>query len=281
MDNLESLEKQSPLFWVVVGVALIAITGFLDLETGYEFELSFFYLIPISLMTWFTNRGIGIAASVISAFVWLITSWTAGKSYSHPFIYTWNTIIVVSFFVLVTLLLSTLKKTLEHERELACTDYLTGATNSRFFFSLMQTEISRSQRYGHPFTIAYIDVDNFKAVNDQFGHVAGDHVLRAVVSQVRKHLRKTDTIARLGGDEFAVLLPETDQESAQAALSKIQHEIFEGIDQEHGPITLSIGVLTCVGTPHTTDEIIRIVDNLMYSVKHDSKNAIKYAVYEG
>jgi diguanylate cyclase (GGDEF)-like protein len=171
---------------------------------------------------------------------------------------------------------------LEHERELARTDYLTGAVNSRIFFQLLQMEIDRSQRYKHPFTIAYIDIDNFKAVNDHFGHITGDQALRAVAEQARKHLRKTDVIARLGGDEFAVLLPETGQESAQAALSKIQSDISEGMRQSNWSITLSIGALTCIiNAPHTTDEIIRLADDLMYSVKRDSKNAIKYVVYAG
>lgn len=74
------------------------------------------------------------------------------------------------FFVIVALLLSTLKSVLEHEKELARTDYLTGAANSRVFYDLLQTEINRSQRYKNPFTIAYIDLDNFKTVNDEFGH---------------------------------------------------------------------------------------------------------------
>ena len=100
-----------------------------------------------------------------------------------------------------------------------------------------------------------------------------------VVNQVRKHLRKTDVVARLGGDEFALLLPETKQESAQVVLSKLQRDILAGMQQNNWPVTLSIGVLTCIDAPHSTDETIRIVDDLMYSVKRSSKNAIKYATY--
>ena len=177
--------------------------------------------------------------------------------------------------------MSTLKRALEHEKELAYTDYLTGAVNSRFFFDLVEMEIGRLQRYKHPFTIAYIDIDNFKVVNDQFGHTTGDQVLRAVVNQGRKHLRKTDVVARLGGDEFALLLPETKQESAQAAIAKIQRGILEEIHQSNWSITFSVGVLTCLNAPNTTDEIFRMADALMYSVKRDSKNAVKYSIYTG
>jgi diguanylate cyclase (GGDEF)-like protein len=236
-------------------------------------------LTPISLVTWFTGRRIGIVASFVSAVVSLITDVAAGVSYSHPLIYAWNTMIVLISFVIVVFLLSSLKTLLEHEQELARTDYLTGAVNSRIFYDLLQTEINRSQRYKNPFTIAYIDLDNFKTINDEFGHATGDQVLRFVVNQVRKHLRKTDVIARLGGDEFALLLPETNQESAQVVLSKLQRDILARMQQSNWPVTLSTGVLTCIDAPRATEEVVKMVDALMYSVKRGSKNGIKYATY--
>lgn len=281
MNFLVSLEKRSKLFGIVVGFALIAAVGILDFLTGYEFAFSLFYLIPISLVTWLTGRRLGIVASLVSAAAWLISDVAAGNPYSHPAIYAWNTFMGFGFFVIIALLLSSLRRALEHERELARTDYLTGAMNSRFFFDLLQTEINRSQRYKNPFTIAYIDMDNFKTVNDEFGHTTGDQVLRFVVDQVRKHLRKTDVVARLGGDEFALLLPETNQESAQVVLSKLQSDILAGMQQSNWPVTLSIGVLTCIDAPQATDDIVRTVDDLMYSVKRSSKNAIKYSTYTG
>ena len=273
-----SLEKRGRFFWMAVGFALIGAVGIFDFLTGYEFAFSFFYLIPIAIVTWLAGRRLGIAASLASAGVWLITDIAAGHSYSQWFIYSWNTLVILAFFVVVSLLLSTLRTTLEHETELAQTDVLTGAANRRFFFELLEMEINRSRRYSHPFTIAYIDIDNFKEVNDRFGHTTGDQVLFALVDQVKQYSRTTDVVARLGGDEFALLLPETDPESAQAVLSKIQSAILLGMENGHWPVTISIGVLTCVDAHHTAVEIIRMVDDLMYSVKRDSKNGIKYAV---
>jgi len=176
--------------------------------------------------------------------------------------------------------LSRLLTVLEHEREIAHKDYLTGALNSLFFYNVLQMEINRSLRYKNLFTIAYIDLDNIKTVNDEFGHATGDEVLCFVVNQIKNSLRKVDVVARLGGDEFALLMPETNQKSAQVVLSKLQHNILAGMQKNNWPVTLSIGVLTCIDTPPTANEAIKKVDDLMYSVKKSSKNNIKYATYE-
>jgi diguanylate cyclase (GGDEF)-like protein len=124
-------------------------------------------------------------------------------------------------------------------------------------------------------------LDNFKAVNDQFGHIIGDQVLCTIVSYTKNHLRKVDVIARLGGDEFAVLLPETSQESARVALSKLREGLLAEMRQNTWPITFSMGVLTCNTAPSTADELVRLADELMYAVKRDNKNGLKYGTYAG
>jgi len=274
-------EKLSKLFYVTVGFVLIGIIGTLDFLTGYELSFSVFYVIPIFLVTWFAGRKLGIMTSIVSAFVWFVADIVAAHPYSHALIPVWNSLIRLTFFLVITYLFSSLKNSTEREKELSRKDYLTGAANSRFFYKLAQMEIDRFQRYAHPFSLAFIDLDNFKFVNDQFGHAVGDQVLRTVVSSVKKHSRKTDTIARLGGDEFALLLSETNQESARIVLPKIQDMLLEEMRQNNWPITFSIGVLTCNATPLTTDELVKMTDDLMYSVKKSSKNAIKYASYAG
>ena len=281
MNFPASLEKRSNAFWVFMGIGLTGVVGLLDFLTGYEIAFSLFYLMPITLVTWFTNRWLGIIASLTSAGVWLIADVLAGHTYSQLFIYIWNTIIRLGFFLIVTFLLSTLRRVLERERALARTDSLTGAVNSSVFYDLLQMEIDRSHGYQHPFTIAYVDLDNFKAVNDRYGHLTGDQVLRTIVNYATKHLRKTDVIARLGGDEFALLMPETNQEAAQVALSATQRRLLEIMRQNNWPITFSIGVLNCIDTSHTREEIVKKVDDLMYTVKREGKNAIKYSIYEG
>ncbi|MCJ7626227.1 MAG: GGDEF domain-containing protein, partial [Anaerolineaceae bacterium] len=125
------------------------------------------------------------------------------------------------------------------------------------------------------------DQDNFKLVNDHFGHQVGDIVLTTVVRCAISRLRRTDIVARLGGDEFIFLLPETDQKMAQQALPKIRHDLLEIMHQNHWPVTFSIGVLTCENASLSTHEVIKKVDDLMYQVKNDGKNEIRYSVYTG
>ena len=255
--------------------------GILDYLTGYEMAFSLFYLLPISMVAWLTGRRLGILIALVSALVWSLADVLAGNSYTHPVIFFWNTLIRLSFFVIVVFLLASLKNALEHERELGRIDSLTGAFNFRYFSAILQMEVDRTRRYQRPFTVAYIDIDNFKIINDQYGHSAGDRVLCTFVNYARKSLRKSDSIARLGGDEFAFLLPETNQEAASLFITRIQNGLLEEMQQNHWPVTFSIGVLSCAEAPQSVDEVIKLADDLMYSVKKDGKNAISYATFAG
>lgn len=279
MNLLENIEKQNKSFIIAIGYIIIGVLGIIDTLTGKELDFSLFYVIPILIVTWHTGLGLGIVFSLISALVWLLSDVLSGNV-TLLSIYAWNTLIRLGFFLTIAFLLSRLLTVLEHEREIAHKDYLTGALNSLFFYNVLQMEINRSLRYKNLFTIAYIDLDNIKTVNDEFGHATGDEVLCFVVNQIKNSLRKVDVVARLGGDEFALLMPETNQKSAQVVLSKLQHNILAGMQKNNWPVTLSIGVLTCIDTPPTANEAIKKVDDLMYSVKKSSKNNIKYATYE-
>jgi diguanylate cyclase (GGDEF)-like protein len=166
---------------------------------------------------------------------------------------------------------------MDREKGLARTDSLTGALNSRSFYDVAQTEIDRCQRYHRPFALAYIDLDNFKAINDTFGHTTGDEALRTVATFIRQRTRRTDVLARLGGDEFGLLLPETTEQLARNVIGKIQEGLAQEMRRNAWPITFSIGVLSCTTAPPTSDALIKMADELMYSVKREGKNAAKYA----
>ncbi len=272
------MEKQSKPFWVIAGGALVGMIGAVDYLTGFEVSFSLFYLIPIALITWFTTPKLGMMFAVASAIVWLIADILSGAVYSHQFIYLWNSAIRLGFFALTVFSLD-LIKTLEREKTFARMDYVTGTLNTRYFHALAQREIDRSFRYRYPFTVAYIDIDNFKRVNDSFGHITGDKVLYAVADCMQRHLRKTDIVARVGGDEFAILLPEVELSLAKAVISKMHGKLLEEMQKNNWRVTFSIGVSTFIDAPSSVNEMLNMVDRLMYSVKHNGKNNISFATY--
>lgn len=274
------IEQQKPSTKIIILASLIIIVGLFDYFTGYELAFSLFYIIPVAFATWFVNHKVGVFTAITSAVVWFLADIYAGQSYSNQIIYLWNTLIRFAFFFIISLLLSKLQAQIEHEQILARTDSLTGVNNARFFYELANLEIERLERYNHTFTLAYIDLDHFKAVNDQYGHSAGDEALRLVTHTLQKHIRKIDILARLGGDEFALLLPVTSQSEAQAVFAKLQKALLREMQLKNWPITFSVGVLTCHRTPTHLKEIIEITDKLMYEVKKEGRNAIKYAVYD-
>jgi diguanylate cyclase (GGDEF)-like protein len=262
-------------------ILLVVLIGVIDYMTGYELAFSLFYLAPIGLATWNSGRDMGLLVSILSAGVWYLADAFSGHVYSTPLIYLWNTGIRLGFFAVVTILLSALRQSLDHERNLSRTDPLTGAANTRSFMELMQSEINRYERYRHPFTVVYLDLDNFKAVNDRFGHVVGDKTLHMIVTEIQKRLRKTDTVSRLGGDEFGLLLPETGQDAAQVVVKKIRSSILSAMQLRKLPVTVSLGVVTCQGVPRSAENLIKMADDLMYSIKNHGKDGIGYSIYEG
>jgi diguanylate cyclase (GGDEF)-like protein len=276
-----SLSKRNKFFWGLVGVGLVILLGLIDYLTGHELAFSLFYLIPISLVTWYAGRRLGLVTSTASAIACFFADYMSRHSYSSLMLNLWNTLMPLGFFILMTTLLSIFRKESLTNAESARTDYVTKAVSVRYFYELAQREIERSRRYLHPFTLVYIDLDNFKEVNDEFGHSIGDKVLQMVAWSVQQSTRSVDVFARLGGDEFALLLPETGSGEARTVMARTHGKLKEEMQRNGWPVTFSLGVVTFMDIPYTVDEIIRMADDVMYSVKSKGKNGIKYYLYAG
>jgi diguanylate cyclase (GGDEF)-like protein len=275
---LDFLESSSRATVLTAAIALTGAIGLADYATGVEISFSVFYLIPVSLVSWHIGSRAGMFFSLAAAAVWLAADRLTGPEPSYPEIPYWNAVSRLAIFAFVTSILTALRQTLERERALARTDFLTGLPNARSFDALLDTEIQRARRYRHPLSVAYIDIDNFKVVNDTWGHDAGDALLQALASSMKARVRSTDLIARLGGDEFAIVIPETGEEAASAVVRKIQATAGEVGRKLGWEITMSIGILTCVAAPGSVQELMKMADNLMYEVKRGGKNAIKQRV---
>lgn len=264
---------------MVLGLVLIAGVGSLDYLTGPDYSLSVLYLIPVIMAAWFGGRLSGGIISSVAAVVWLLAELASKNHHVHSVVLYWNDAMELMLFLIVSFIIAALKSALEQEKISARTDHLTGIPNRRCFYDLAALEINVSRRYEHQLTVVYIDVDNFKEVNDQLGHSAGDALLQLVSVTLRDNIRKSDIVARLGGDEFALLFPETDKEDAQIAIQKVRRSL-EDVVQGSWPVTFSFGMVTFHTPPETVDELLRKADNLMYMVKGEGKNMFRHDVVE-
>ena len=278
MDAWHYLERQNKLLLLSMSIIFIILLGIVDYFTGYEVSFALFYLLPVSLVAWFAGKKAGFFIAIIAAATWHAANSLAGELFSNPFIPYWNTATRLGFFTIVTFILSKLKFALEHERSLSHTDYLTGVGSSRAFYDIASMELSRARRYARSLTLSYIDLDNFKYINDHFGHNVGDAVLRVVGQTILRNLRSSDTVARLGGDEFVVLFPETASDAAQMVLYKIQRLLVDEMQRNAWPISFSIGAVTYVEAAESVDKMIQMADNLMYVAKRNGKNRIEHKV---
>jgi diguanylate cyclase (GGDEF)-like protein len=278
MNAWYSLENQNKLVLLSIGIISVILLGIIDYFTGYEASFALFYLLPVSFVAWFTGKEAGFFISIIAAATWHLANSLAGELFSNPLIPYWNAVTRLVFFVVVTFTLSRLKLALEHARSLSRMDHLTGVANSRAFYDIASVELSRARRYRHTLTVSYIDLDNFKYINDHFGHNVGDVVLRMVGQTILRNLRSSDTVARLGGDEFAILFPETDPDAAQMVLYKIQGLLTAEMQKNAWPISFSIGAVTYVEAAESVDKMIQMADDLMYVAKRNGKNLVEHKV---
>jgi len=161
---------------------------------------------------------------------------------------------------------------------LAIIDALTETYNQRYLMEALGRELGRSERYGRPLALVLFDVDHFKGINDELGHLAGDFILRELAACVKGVVRKEGLVARYGGEEFAVLLPETPPEGAARAAERIRERVAEHRFTYEGKecsVTVSLGVAAVPGgQPLTAEEFIRRADARLYQAKREGRNRV-------
>jgi diguanylate cyclase (GGDEF)-like protein len=274
---IEQFKKLPKVLTFAIGLGVVGLIGLLDTWVRIDLGFSLFYLAPIALVTWVVGRDAGTVMAAIAALTWLVAE--LNKDAADNFAITlWNAIVRLGIFWIVTTLLSSLRDAYELESRLARTDALTGITNWRSFQEMLTIEIQRAQRYPYPITLAYLDIDNFKQVNDQQGHNQGDRLLQGVAQKLSKGIRNTDVAARIGGDEFIVLMPHTNRDQAEQVLPRVHRNLLNFIDKHNFPVGFSIGVITFEYPSNTVDDMVSVADSVMYQAKQSGKNRIVYQV---
>lgn len=166
----------------------------------------------------------------------------------------------------------------EKVRQLAYVDGLTGIFNRRYFEMRMAEEIERAQRYENQLSVIMIDIDNFKKLNDEFGHLLGDETLRQVSTIFAQNLRKVDIACRYGGEEFVILAPQTSGDHAHAVAEKLRKVVegwsFPGVPR---PVTITAGVSSFPANGRTRDELVKAADDALYLAKQGGRNRVQLA----
>jgi diguanylate cyclase (GGDEF)-like protein len=279
-DSLRSSPPRSSLLDskpVVIGISLAAVAavGAADLLASRQMQFTAFYLLPIGFVSWRLGRLAGVVFSGLCLAVWLGTELWPAQDRPEPSVLCWTSVTRLGIFLVACCVLSRLRRALDEERELARTDPVTGTANARSFMESLGRELERSRRNGQPFTLAYLDLDNFKDVNDRLGHNAGDAVLRKVAESVATALRASDVVARLGGDEFGVILPETGEAAADEVLGRLRERALAAMHEGSMQLTLSIGAITFWTMPESADAALKLADAAMYAVKRAGKDAVR------
>lgn len=266
----------------VVSLLAIPLLGVVDYLSGPQVAFSVFYLVPLAVLGWTSgsHRSIGATASVLAALTWLLADIAAGAEYDAGWIPVWNTVTRLTIFLVVVNLLSNLRHSVAQERELARLDPLTRIPNGRSFMEAVDTEVRRSRRLNRPLTLAYVDIDDFKTINDRQGHSGGDEALRRVAGALTSSTRDIDIVGRLGGDEFAILLPETGEPGATTVIHALPNRVRSAIADVGFPVTFSLGSVTFESPPADVNEMIGVADALMYDVKRNGKDSVKHRVVE-
>ena len=255
--------------WSIILLVLFVVIANLEYVFGYHHVFEVLYVLLMILWAWWLP--------VWSAYV--VSSIAAALLIVHFYENTDDPILMWGHFfdgvrrglvLCVTVALTNLlQKSRERERVIARIDPLTGLANRLAFSERVEAEASRCQRFGKRLSIAYLDCDDFKSVNDSWGHVAGDKLLRVLATAITSSIRKYDVVARLGGDEFALLIAEADASAAKAICERVAEKIRESTEQQGWQLTVSIGIATFSQPEMPADELLDIADQTMYEAKRE------------
>lgn len=264
----EFLESRSRWFVLAVIAALTGLALVVEFVSPPEFPSVLLYLLPLAVSAWYGGPVRTTALWLLLAVLWYLL-------FPGDWGEVWYGLTHFALYALIAVMIFAYRGMYHRAHQRSTVDPLTTLLNRAGFERLSTDEFIRAQRYGHPISLLYIDVDDFKAVNDERGHAAGDELLRRIGHVLRGGLRRSDLAGRLGGDEFLVLLSETGSHGAAEAAREIHTNLIVMARRHDYPVTFSIGVVSYATPTVEFHEAVRRADQLMYEAKRAGKNRVE------
>ncbi len=253
-------------------IAIVAVTA-LDVWLGPGWSLGLVFSLPIAFIAWRLGAVAGLLAAATAALGWLLIHQLPPGA--DPAIPLAGTAARALSYAAVALLVAEMRALFEHERGLACHDGLTGALVGRSFRDVLEREVAAAHCAGQPIALAYVDLDDFKRINDRAGHAAGDAILCAFASAARTALGPQDRLARIGGDEFVALFVGHGGRERRA-IARFHAAVNEALGRGEHPLSCSLGaVLVPAGQHVDPGELVRRADSAMFEAKRVGKGGMR------
>ena len=257
-------------------MALVAVAGFamLDYISGPDVGFGVFYALIVMGATFHAGWVAGAITAILSSGVGLSARLFYASGDVTVAAALWNLGNELAVFASLVVVLHHGRHLLDKLASQSRMDLLTGALNTRGVLESFERERARAIRHASPLTLAFIDLDGMKRVNDELGHGEGDEMLRTLASSVLSSIRESDVFGRVGGDEFALILPDTDEQDAVKAIQRLR-SVVNRRTHDRGPyISVSVGVVTFRRDPPAAVDALRAADALMYVAKRAGGNRV-------
>lgn len=255
-------------------LAALMLVAAVDDAIGDRWTLGLFYYFPVAFAAWRLGRGLALGVGLLCSAVWYLFASQQGMATDDTLALWWSIAAQLLSYAVVAVVVSEMRELFERERRLARYCHLTGALSGRAFRDVLDQEVALAQQRGAPLGLVYVDMDDFKALNDRRGHAAGDAALEAFAAAVQSTLRDGDYFARTGGDEFVVLLtgPGSDE---RAVIDHIRRTATTALGRAEIAAGCSMGAILVPGDRMIdAGDLMRRADKAMYEAKRAGKGGL-------
>ena len=262
---------------LILGLMLVTACRLGDTTGRITLPTTWLLVTLLVVAGWSCSRQVAVGATLISLFAWCWIEAAAAANWTQLLPGQGMRFVVALWLVAW---IGRLRELLAQAYRLARLDSLTGLPNRQALVEALDAELSRTRRFGRPFTVALLDCDGFKGINDRGGHLAGDEVLRLIALALKQHTRRYDCVGRLGGDEFLLVLSEVDRENAVLVAERLRAALRHFVEREYPVLTFSLGVVTFRTADLDWEECVQRADEAMYAAKRQGPDQTRFEVVD-